>query len=330
MSDKQPLVSILIPVYNREALLRPCIESALAQTYENTEIIVVDNQSTDGTWDLCKEYAAKYPKVKVYRNEKNLGPVGNWLSCMNHANGELGKILFSDDLMYETYLEKTVPCLKEKVGLVFSSVEIGTEPGRGMVNYRYKEETNLYKSECFIKELLLGNFGLVSPGAALFRLRDMKINLCYGTEIIPSPSIHDFDKHGAGPDLWLYLSIAGKYPQIAYFDEPLCFFRVHDGSITMTDSKTRYLDKCYFQTRIAYCESCFDKIRGQMLAEWMLKNEWRKYLRESHRWMGFYEFASQYTLDIHRYNISYFYVKGRRISYLYRRIKEYMFADKRK
>ena len=60
MSIDKKLVSILIPVYNREHLIIPCIESALAQTYKNIEIIIVDNNSTDGTWNICKEYAKNY------------------------------------------------------------------------------------------------------------------------------------------------------------------------------------------------------------------------------------------------------------------------------
>lgn len=315
MSDNQPLVSILIPVYNREDLLKPCIESALAQTYDNTEIIVVDNQSTDGTWDVCREYAEKYSKVKAYQNEENLGPVGNWLSCMNHASGELGKILFSDDLMYETYLEKTVPLLKEDVGLVFSSVEIGEERGAGEISYRYKTDTCQINSEDFLQDMILGKLWLVSPGGALFRMADLKKNLRYKEKTIPSPTIHDFDRHGAGPDLWLYLSTAGMYQKVAYFDEPLCLFRSHSGSISIMNSKTEYLSKCYFQARLVYSENNMPE-----LAEKILVNEWRKQLRNTDKWLSFEHFISFYTEKKGNYRVSMIFYLRRKMSWLYRRL----------
>ena len=300
MSDKQPLVSILIPVYNREILLKPCIESALAQTYENTEIIVVDNQSTDGTWDLCREYAAKYPKVKVYRNEENLGPVGNWLSCMNHASGELGKILFSDDLMYEMYLEKTVPCLNENVGLVFSSVEIGPERGLGIASYRYMDHTGQIESRKFLVSCLMDKFGLVSPGAALFRLADLRKNLCYGDKVIPSPTIHDFDRHGAGPDLLLYLLTAGQYENVAFVDEVLGLFRSHEGSISIQDKKQQYLGKCYYQAKIVYAEEHMPE-----LAEKIMNRKWLAEIKKNKSWQGFQRFCQAYTERPDSYKLRY-------------------------
>jgi len=91
------LVSILIPVYNREKLVKRAIESAINQTYENIEVIAVDNKSTDRTYEVLKGHAEKYPDVKVYQNKENLGPVRNWKKCLEYSSGEFIKILFSDD-----------------------------------------------------------------------------------------------------------------------------------------------------------------------------------------------------------------------------------------
>lgn len=97
----KPLVSILIPVYNREDMLKRAVDAALNQTYDNIEVIISDNASTDNTWEVCLDYAKKDKRVKVFRNEKNLGPVLNWKCCIDRATGELGKILFSDDAIFE-------------------------------------------------------------------------------------------------------------------------------------------------------------------------------------------------------------------------------------
>ena len=73
-----PLVSILIPVYNRERIVVRALESAINQTYKHIEIICVDNCSTDNTYSVLLEYANRDHRIKVYRQSENLGPVRNW------------------------------------------------------------------------------------------------------------------------------------------------------------------------------------------------------------------------------------------------------------
>ena len=110
---QSPLVSLLIPVYNRETLIGPCIESALAQTVDDLEIIVSDNASTDATWETCQKYAARDSRVRIFRNCENIGPVHNWARCLAHARGRLGKFLFSDDQIYPHYLERTLSYMND-------------------------------------------------------------------------------------------------------------------------------------------------------------------------------------------------------------------------
>ena len=92
-----PLVSVLIPVYNRASLISAAIESSLAQTYQNIEIIIVDNCSTDGTYEVVQRYARCDARVKCWRNDENVGAIRNWIKCLDYSHGEYIKILFSDD-----------------------------------------------------------------------------------------------------------------------------------------------------------------------------------------------------------------------------------------
>ena len=85
---KYPLVSTVIPVYNRQKLVIDAINSAIRQTYPNHEVVVVDNCSTDETFDRVKELAAKHSKIRVFRNESNVGPVRNWKRGVSEARGE--------------------------------------------------------------------------------------------------------------------------------------------------------------------------------------------------------------------------------------------------
>ncbi|ABQ27379.1 glycosyltransferase family 2 protein [Geotalea uraniireducens] len=212
---KLPIVSILIPVYNREKFIGPCIQSALDQTYTDLEIVVVDNASSDQTLAICREHAAKDSRVRVFCNSINIGPVENWRRCIAEAKGEYGKLLFSDDLMEPDFLEKTLPFMQnDEIGFVFSSVLIGNEPGSGKIYYNFRPETGIFPSKHYIDEAYFGFDVPFSPGGAIFRLTDLRSNL---VSKITSPTIKNFADHGAGPDLLIYL-LTDKCQDIGYPD----------------------------------------------------------------------------------------------------------------
>ena len=73
----QPLVSIVLPVYNGERFLRQSIDSVLAQSYQNWELLILDDCSTDSSSDIGKEYVHKDSRIRYYRNESNLRLPGN-------------------------------------------------------------------------------------------------------------------------------------------------------------------------------------------------------------------------------------------------------------
>ncbi len=282
------LVSILIPVYNRKTFIGACIESSLVQTYTNIEVVVVDNASTDGTWEICQQYAAKDQRVRVFRNDTNIGPVRNWKRCIDEASGLYGKLLFSDDLIESDFLEKTLPFLmKPDVGFVYSCVNMGSEPGTVCINYKYADKTGIYSTADFITASLFGGDVPISPGCAIFRMDDLKQNLLLN---IPSPTIKDFLSHGAGPDLLLYLLTAKAYPSFAFVNEPLCFFRAHEGSISMS-GKNQYLSRCYIQAKIWFAETYLDS--RQMKKYYV--HTWYEYSRFSHNWEMSSTFIGRYT-----------------------------------
>lgn len=82
--------------------MRECFESVLSQTYTSFEVVVVDDQSTDETMDIINSYAKKDPRIRVFRNEHNLGLVQNWNHCIELARGEWIKFVFQDDLLAST------------------------------------------------------------------------------------------------------------------------------------------------------------------------------------------------------------------------------------
>jgi glycosyltransferase involved in cell wall biosynthesis len=281
--NAKPLISILIPVYNREAFIEDCIQSALDQTYQNLEVVVADNSSTDRTWECCQSAAQRDKRVKIFRNERNLGPVLNWKRCIDEAQGEYGKLLFSDDLMETEFLERGLPLIEDpSVGFLFSSIKVGKQPDQEGEPYWWRRSTGKWASSTFIREALLGGKVPVSPGAALFRLKDLRKNLRLA---IPTLSGIDFTRYGAGPDQLLYLLTAADYPKIAYLSDPQIFFRSHPDSITMREA-SEMIESHYYQARLWFSgtisppgEGLCGTLQQKLLAHgWLLQK--RKQERE--------------------------------------------------
>ncbi|HRP45818.1 MAG TPA: glycosyltransferase family A protein [Ginsengibacter sp.] len=108
-----PLVSVLTTAYNREKYIAEAIESVLASTYTNFELIIVDDFSTDNTVNIARSYEAKDKRVKVYVNEKNLGDYPNRNRAASYAKGKYIKFLDSDDIIYPHGLEVMVRSMEQ-------------------------------------------------------------------------------------------------------------------------------------------------------------------------------------------------------------------------
>jgi glycosyltransferase involved in cell wall biosynthesis len=116
------MVSICVPVYNGSKHLREALDSAIAQTYKDLEILVVDDGSSDGSVALIKEYAIKDARIKLIQNEKNLGLVGNWNKSIREAKHPWIKLLFQDDILYPECVEKMLRgCLNSQMPIAICS-----------------------------------------------------------------------------------------------------------------------------------------------------------------------------------------------------------------
>jgi len=119
-----PLVSVGVPVFNGEAFLEDAIRSALAQTLGNLELILCDNASTDRTAEICSDYAARDPRVRYFRNPRNLGAAANYNLAFSHARGRYFKWLAHDDRMLPSFLAKTCRVLEERPDAVLCNTVI--------------------------------------------------------------------------------------------------------------------------------------------------------------------------------------------------------------
>lgn len=100
----RPIVSIGIPTYNRaDGLLKNALQSALNQTYENVEVVVSDNCSSDNTAEFVRSF--ENPRLRYFRHDKNIGPVNNFNYCLEKANGDYFLLLHDDDLIDPDFVE---------------------------------------------------------------------------------------------------------------------------------------------------------------------------------------------------------------------------------
>jgi glycosyltransferase involved in cell wall biosynthesis len=111
-ASPNPRVSIGLPVYNGQQYLQGAIESILAQTYQDFELVICDNASTDETAAICEQYAAREPRIRFHRHAQNIGAAANFNSTFELSRGSYFKWAAHDDLLAPTYLERCVAALE--------------------------------------------------------------------------------------------------------------------------------------------------------------------------------------------------------------------------
>ena len=283
---EEPLVSIVIPVFNRANLIKDCVDSALNQTYSNIEIIIYDNCSTDDTWAIVKQLAEHCGNVKVFQQSENVGPVRNWQSAIRMAKGELVKVVFSDDLIYPTFLAETVPKFTDNIGFVTTSFDMGPSSDGAIISNDWPGVDGVIDSNTYIDNALSRFAFLVSPGAAIFRTSDV---IEVFEEEIPSPRLSNFKAHGAGPDLLIFLKIAVKYSSVYKCDQSLCLFRSHSDSQTnkMNRARDGLIQSSYMQARVYFAKHhakrLLEKTLGKAMFVELIQNRNRQAI--SHNWL---------------------------------------------
>lgn len=110
MKNQPPLVSIGLPVYNGENFVAEAIECVLAQTFSDWELIICDNSSTDRTVSICRKFADKDSRIRIYQNERNMGVSPNYNRAFQLCHGRYFKWITHDDVFGAEFIES---CIRE-------------------------------------------------------------------------------------------------------------------------------------------------------------------------------------------------------------------------
>ncbi|WP_392530783.1 glycosyltransferase family 2 protein [Nostoc sp. C117] len=156
MSSNQPRLSIGLPVYNGEKFLKEAIDSLLAQTFEDFELIISDNASTDRTEEICRTYAKKDRRISYYRNDKNIGCACNFNRVFELSSGEYFKWAAYDDLHAADFISKCVQVLDQDSSIILCHTQVYfiDEQGNFLQNYNIKLKTDSLKPQDRFQELL--------------------------------------------------------------------------------------------------------------------------------------------------------------------------------
>jgi glycosyltransferase involved in cell wall biosynthesis len=227
-----PLVSVLMPTYNYGRYLDEAIQSVLAQTYSNFELIVVDNNSTDNTEEIVNKYLGDQ-RFSFHRNPRNLGLVGNWNKCVEYAKGEYIKFLMADDKFKPELLSDFVDIMQRypEVAIVTSNSE--------MFGARVKPRISNFiglqsGKELIFKCLKAGSGNLIGePTTIMFRKKDL---VKVGQFKSDFTCLVDLN-------MWLRLLDCGD----AYFiARSLSYFRVHNNQQSARTNINNWIDEYHF------------------------------------------------------------------------------------
>lgn len=229
------VVSIIIPVYNVEKYLRESLDSICNQSYQNIEIIIVNDGSTDSSYEICKEYEKKYYKIKLI-NQSNQGLSGARNVGLMNATGKYIYFFDSDDVLAQSAIEE-MTCFMEHNNLDIVMIEadcFGDLPVNLNVNQYRHTELSGYK--VFLIEDFIKTIKYINSPVWLFMYRK---NLIEDNKLIFYPNILHEDE--------LYTTIViSRVKKIGFINKPFFKRRYRKNSI-MTSSSNFELHKAGYQ-----------------------------------------------------------------------------------
>ena len=217
-------VSLIIPVYNVQAYLRKCLDSVAAQTYQNLEVIIVNDGSPDDSLQIALEYTAKHPNFQCYTIE-NRGQGGARNYGLDQATGEYVTFLDSDDYLVPQCVERMVAAAEESGSdIVAANCYDVREDGSVLLAYRnaYKKATTSLAEE---PEVL---FNRVSPWGKLYK-RELFEGLRFATRVWYE-------------DMRLMPKLYFRAKQVTYIEDSLVYYVQREGSTMNNRNYARNLE----------------------------------------------------------------------------------------
>ena len=224
----KPFVSIAMTTYNGEKFLKQQLESILDQTYENFELIICDDASTDRTVEIIKSYQDK--RIRLYKNDKNIGFAKNFEKAISLCSGKYIALADQDDIWVKEKIEEMVHAISqdENITLVYGDEYLIDEKGEIIADSFFEVTeyaTNKHNVERFYSD-----------------------NWIYGHNMLFSSKLKPFLKDIPVKfyDTWIAI-VAAKMGRIVFLNKKLGYYRQHSRSVTGFKRKKRsFLEKVMY------------------------------------------------------------------------------------
>jgi glycosyltransferase involved in cell wall biosynthesis len=215
MKEKTPLITVIIPLYNRQDLIKETIDTIIAQSYKYWECIIVDDHSTDRSLEVVQEYAARDTRIKVYKRPENIKKGAN--ACRNYgflkSSGAYIQWFDSDDLMEKGMLKKKLSKIEEGLDFVACKFKTFTQ------DITMLEAPDFSISKGLVPDFLCRDIPLNTP-MILWR-RDLIKDLRFDESLSRAQEL-DF----------ISRILIHKKPSGVLVDDYLVYIREHENSIT--------------------------------------------------------------------------------------------------
>ncbi|MDD2273215.1 MAG: glycosyltransferase [Desulfuromonadaceae bacterium] len=218
-----PIVSVILPIYNKAPFLREAISSILSQSFQDFELIIVDDKSTDNSVAIAEEFNDR--RIRFFNNTRNMGQANTLNNGIEKATGKYVTFAHGDDIWLNSFLERHVTLLDQHSGVNVSHARAHSVDEAGNVSSGpLKNEKHPYAitdHQTALKRLMRGSY-LTTPTAFL-----RKSSL---------PYFNNRFVFACDWELWLRLAAAGN--DFLYIDEPLIYYRHSPNNVTSTATKT--------------------------------------------------------------------------------------------
>lgn len=265
-----PLISIIVPVYNVQDYVGECVESLCRQTYTNLEIVLVDDGSTDGSGDLCDEYACRDERIRVI-HQRNRGLSGARNVALDNIQGEYVAFVDSDDLVLPDYVEVLYELLmKYKADLAACAYFKGTTE-QLMDVWKKPVRPGGMEEVCMSSEKLLRQWH-----GKYKQQETVAWNKLYRREVWNGRRKMRFPEARSHEDVLTSHIIVQSVEKVALTTQVLYLYRVREGSITVQAEYDR------------------EKVRRNLRAQ----RERMAFFRERRYWRAYFNLLTGYLLHL--------------------------------
>lgn len=219
--NKQKLVTIAIPTYNRAGFLKTAIESCIKQTYQNVEILVLDGGSTDNTKQVVDSFNDS--RIAYYKNKENIGMMRSWNRCIELSSGEFIIILGDDDALHANFTNETMKVYEKypDLGFIFAHANKVDINGNFLMKWGYDFTPSGYLSG------LDYLFYTIKYGCCLTNSSTMICN----KKIYKKVGLYEAEFAKNTFDFNMYIKIASKF-DVYFLNKVLSDYRIHTEQVS--------------------------------------------------------------------------------------------------